>query len=184
LEGVGVPTPDAGLGIGANFAIRRRTLERLGGFDPLLGVGAPFFRAGEDVDVLIRALSAGYRVVNAVECDVLHVGTRTGKAVRPLAVGYQIGTGAALGKHARLAGPTGLRDLCRWGLFYLYEAVTRSTLLGRPRLGVPFYFVAGVLLTYRYRIDRERQALAVRGVSIAPASARSAASTLPSALNA
>ena len=149
-----VPTPDAGVGIGANFAIRRWVLEQLGGFDPLLGVGAPFFRAGEDLDLLIRAVHAGHRVVNARECDVLHLGVRRGADIRPLAIHYQVGTGAALGKHARLTGLAGLRDALRWTRFYTSEAVRNTARQRRSKLGAPCYFVAGALLTLRYRMDR------------------------------
>jgi glycosyltransferase involved in cell wall biosynthesis len=165
LQG-GVPLPrplDSSFGIGANFAIRRQVLAQLGGFDPLLGAGAPFFRAGEEVDILIRALHAGYRVINATECEVMHLGVRTGPDVRPLHVGYQLSQGAAFGKHARLAGLSGLRDLGRWAAFYTSGAIRESIHLRRPRLGVPCYFVAGALLTFRYRIDRAHGVFRARG---------------------
>jgi glycosyltransferase involved in cell wall biosynthesis len=158
-----LPTPGAGFGIGANFAIRRPELERLGGFDPLLGTGAPFFSAGEELDLMVRALHAGCRVVNAAECDVLHLGLRTGADIRTLAVGYQIATGAALGKHARLAGLSGLRDVRRWASFYLGQAIADLAGLRRPRLGTPYYFIAGALLTLRYRIDHTHGVLRMRG---------------------
>jgi GT2 family glycosyltransferase len=158
-----VPTPGNRVGIGANFAIRRCVLERLGGFDPLLGVGAPFFRAGEELDLLVRALHAGYRIVNARECDVLHLGLRTGAEIRPLAVHYQIATGAALGKHARLAGFAGLRDLWRWTRFFVSEAISNTIRLRQSRLGAPCYFVVGALLTLRYRMDRSHRVFRTRG---------------------
>jgi glycosyltransferase involved in cell wall biosynthesis len=158
-----LPTPSAGFGIGANFAIRRPQLEQLGGFDPLLGVGAPFFRAGEELDLMVRALHAGYRLVNAVECDVLHLGVRTGADVRTLAVDYQLGTGAALGKHARLAGFAGLRDVCRWVVSYVGEVLASIVRLRRPMLGPSFYFLAGILLTFRYRIDAVHGVFRLRG---------------------
>lgn len=158
-----LPTPRSGFGIGANFAVRRPQLEQLGGFDPLLGVGAPFFRAGEELDLMVRALHAGYRLVNAVECDVLHLGVRTGADVRALAVDYQLGTGAALGKHARLAGFAGLRDICRWVVSYVGEAIASIVRLRRPMLGPSFYFLAGILLTFRYRIDAVHSVFRLRG---------------------
>lgn len=149
-----VPLPDADLGIGANFAIRREVLDRLGGFDPLLGTGAPYFKAGEETDVLIRALHAGVRVVNASECDVLHVGVRKGDDVRALAVGYQISTGAAFGKHARIDGLSGVGDAARWAAFYAKRLAEDVAHLRKPRPGVLCYFVLGAALTFRYRIDR------------------------------
>jgi GT2 family glycosyltransferase len=158
-----IPTPKGGFGIGANFAIRRSVLERLGGFDALLGVGAPFFRAGEEVDLTIRALHAGYRVINASECDVLHLGLRKGADIRPLAVHYQIATGAALAKHARLDGLSGLRDLLRWAGFYTSEAIVNTIRHRRSRLGAPCFFMAGALLTLRYRMDRDHEVFRARG---------------------
>jgi GT2 family glycosyltransferase len=149
-----VPLPDGDIGIGANFGIRRRVLERLGGFDPLLGPGAPYFRGAEETDLLIRALHGGYPVINAEECEVLHLGVRTGADVRPLHVAYQFAVGAAFGKHARLAGLTGLRDAGRWVTFYVKMTLNDTVQLRRPRPGVLFYFVAGAVLTFRYRIDR------------------------------
>jgi len=158
----GVPLPDEDIGIGANFAIRREALASLGGFDALLGPGAPFFRGAEETDLLIRALHRGYRVINAVECEVLHLGVRSGADVRPLHVAYQLAVGAAFGKHARLSGLAGLRDAARWVWFYTLKTIRDALHLRRPRPGVLFYFVSGALLTYRYRLDGERPVFEVR----------------------
>jgi glycosyltransferase involved in cell wall biosynthesis len=152
-----VPLPDGDIGIGANFAIRRDVLARLGGFDPLLGPGAPYFRGAEETDLLIRALHEGYRVINAEECDVLHLGVRTGADVRPLHVAYQFAVGAAFGKYARLTGLSGIRDAGRWVDFYARMTLSDTLRLRRPRPGVLFYFVAGAVLTFRYRVDRTRK---------------------------
>lgn len=159
----GIPLPNVSLGIGANFAIRRDVFEQLGGFDPLLGPGTPHFRAGgEDTDLLIRALHHGYRVVNASECNVLHLGVRHGADGRSLAVGYQLGTGAAFGKLVRLTGPSGLKDFARWATFYAGQIVNDVAHARRPRPGVLCYFVAGALLTLRYDLDREHSVFRAR----------------------
>ena len=151
-----VPMPDGDIGIGANFAIRREVLKALGGFDPLLGPGAPVFRGAEETDLLIRALQAGYQVVNAAECQVLHLGIRSGTDVRPLHVAYQFAVGAAFGKHARLSGIDGILDAGRWVNFYVRKTVVDSLRRQRPRPGVLFYFVTGAISTFRYRVDRDR----------------------------
>jgi GT2 family glycosyltransferase len=151
-----VPLPDGDIGIGANFAIRRTVLQSLGGFDPLLGPGAPYFRGAEETDLLIRALHRGYRIINAEECNVLHLGIRTGADVRPLHVAYQFAVGAAFGKHARLAGLSGLRDAGRWVTFYLHKTLLDAARLRRPHPGVLYYFVAGVVSTFRYQVDRRQ----------------------------
>jgi hypothetical protein len=152
----GIPLPSVALGIGANFGIRRTVYEQLGGFDPFLGAGAPHFSGGgEESDLLIRALHARMRVINAVECDVLHLGVRRGAEIRPLAIGYQLGTGAAFGKLARLTGMSGLKEVARRAAFYAGEMVVEAAHLRRPRVGVFCYFIAGAALTYRYRIDKK-----------------------------
>jgi len=158
----GVPLPDGDLGIGANFAIRREVLQALGGFDPLLGPGAPTFRGAEETDLLIRALHAGYPVINAAECDVLHLGVRTGADVPPLHVAYQFAVGAAFGKHARLSGASGFWDAARWVDFYVRMSLRDALELRRPRISVLAYFVSGALATFRYEIDQERSVFRVR----------------------
>lgn len=157
-----IPLPEEDLGIGANFAIRREVLSALGGFDPLLGPGAPYFRGAEETDLLIRALYQGYLVINAVECDVLHLGIRTGAEVAPLHRAYQFAVGAAFGKHARLSGLGGLKDIARWVDFYVRMSVEDTLALRHPRASVLFYFITGVLSTLRYRVDRRKHVFAER----------------------
>ena len=148
-----VPLPDGDLGIGANFAIRRGVLTALGGFDSLLGPGAPHFRGAEETDLLIRAISRGYLVINAAECDVLHIGLRTGDAVRPLHRAYQLAVGAAFGKHARLSGPSGLRDCLRWFGYYVRKNLDEVLHLRRPQAGALYNFSKGAATSFRYGID-------------------------------
>ncbi|HEX3776572.1 MAG TPA: glycosyltransferase family A protein [Polyangiaceae bacterium] len=157
-----VPLPNGDLGIGANFAIRRAVLASLGGFDPLLGPGAPIFRGAEETDLLIRALHHGYLIVNASECEVLHLGIRTGADVRPLHQAYQHAVGAAFGKNARLTGKNGLRDIARWTTFYLKKLLRDSVELRRPRPGVLYYFLTGAAETYRYRVDQAKNLFETR----------------------
>lgn len=55
---------------GANFAFRKSELQKLSGFDPLMGSGTPF--PCEDCDVLLRALSAGQQGNYCPEIVVSH----------------------------------------------------------------------------------------------------------------
>jgi len=48
------------------MAVRRKVVEDIGAFDPLLGPGSKF-KAGEDVDFAIRAIARGWKVVTANE---------------------------------------------------------------------------------------------------------------------
>jgi GT2 family glycosyltransferase len=161
----GIPVPSVPLGVGANFGIRREVHHALGGFDPLMGPGTPMFYAGgEETDLLIRALHDGYRIVNAPESDVLHLGVRVGKAIRTLAVGYQLGTGAAFGKLVRLRGVSGFKEFARRAAYYGQDIVRDVTRLRRPRPGVLTYFIAGAAMTFRYGIDKDQSRLTIRGV--------------------
>jgi GT2 family glycosyltransferase len=62
----GVPVPliawSIGVGSGCSFAVRRRTVLELGGFDEALDMGEPL-PGGGDLDMLWRVLDAGYEIV-------------------------------------------------------------------------------------------------------------------------
>jgi cellulose synthase/poly-beta-1,6-N-acetylglucosamine synthase-like glycosyltransferase len=60
------------LGGGANFALTRSAFEELGGFNTALGAGAPC-RGGEDLDVFMRTVLAGHRLVYEPSAIVWHV---------------------------------------------------------------------------------------------------------------
>jgi glycosyltransferase involved in cell wall biosynthesis len=91
-----------GEGATANMAARREVCERLGGFDELLGAGAPF-RSGEDNDFCERALRAGFAILHDPRIEVLHWGARSrlDGSADGLRYGYSRGYGAMLAKHAR-----------------------------------------------------------------------------------
>jgi glycosyltransferase involved in cell wall biosynthesis len=52
-------TPPPALGFGVCFAVQRRAIDRLGGWDERLGPGAPDFPAADDMDFNYRLLRAG-----------------------------------------------------------------------------------------------------------------------------
>lgn len=58
-------------GTGANFAVRRSVMTALGGFDTLLGAGAPT-KGGEDLDAFARILLAGHALVYEPAAVVWH----------------------------------------------------------------------------------------------------------------
>ena len=83
--------------LGAGIAVRRATIESLGGFDPLLGPGARFSDC-DDRDIAIRALLAGYHVFETAEIQVKHSGFRTWEQGRELARRNFRGIGATHSK--------------------------------------------------------------------------------------
>jgi GT2 family glycosyltransferase len=60
------------LGGGANFALTRGAFDELGGFNEVLGAGSPC-RGGEDLDVFMRTVLAGHRLVYEPSAIVWHV---------------------------------------------------------------------------------------------------------------
>ena len=60
-------------GVSATLFVRRRIIERVGAFDPDLGLGAATpFQSGEETDFLLRALSVGGRFEHRADLSVLH----------------------------------------------------------------------------------------------------------------
>ena len=104
-------------GIGASMAIRRSVWHALGGFDEMLGAGAPLYSA-EETDLVMRALLAGHQAFETPAAAVIHSGFRTW-AQAPRVLGqYLHGIGATLAKLARLGhwqvGVVALRLAVRW----------------------------------------------------------------------
>ena len=150
------PTHARDWGIGANMAIRRSIVGRIGWFDPLLGAGAKF-AAGEELDYAIRALAAGFKIVNAGEATVMHLGVRRGTDASRLVRGYGVGAGAALAKHARL-GTASTRGLLQgWIVHHGSEAARKLSAAEHPSgLGYFSALVYGVIQSYGWPIDHER----------------------------
>jgi len=126
----------AEIGHGANMAFRRAALEKIGGFDELLGAGARF-RAAEDHDAVWRALGHGWAGVYEPAMIVRHEQHRDTRQWRRVRHGYGIGAGAFAMKAIRLDGaaaaacsPTGCGE--RAGVRCCGRPVTVA-LLRRPR---------------------------------------------------
>jgi glycosyltransferase involved in cell wall biosynthesis len=58
--------------IGANMAIRRRVLDKIGGWNPQLGKLKNTLRTGEDHEFALRLLAAGFAGVYEPDASVLH----------------------------------------------------------------------------------------------------------------
>lgn len=86
-------------GTGANFAMPRDVLFQLGGFDEGLGVGAPT-GGGEDIDMFVRVLLGGHRLVYEPAATVWHRHRSDIEGLRVQARGYGLGLGAWLTKVA------------------------------------------------------------------------------------
>lgn len=88
-------------GTSACMAIRRKAWHELHGFDPMLGVGAPFL-AAEEVDLKLAALRSGYWVLEEPAAEVTHHGFMEWRELPGLIERNWFGTGAALAKQLKL----------------------------------------------------------------------------------
>lgn len=87
--------------LGANMAMTRAALAKIGGFDIEFGAGAALISA-EDTELYLRAQTAGIPVEYVPDMTVHHFhGRRTYEDVAKLSRLYQIGNGAMLAKHWR-----------------------------------------------------------------------------------
>jgi GT2 family glycosyltransferase len=86
-------------GTGANFAVDRDVVLRLGGFDEALGAGSPT-GGGEDIDMFFRILRAGRQLVHDPAAIVWHRHRADNEGLVAQTRGYRLGLGAWLGKIA------------------------------------------------------------------------------------
>jgi glycosyltransferase involved in cell wall biosynthesis len=99
-------------GVSANLAVRRAALHACGGFDERLGPGT-WSRAGEDLELQDRLLSAGHPGRYATDVLAFHDQWRGRRALLRLDYGYGVGAGA----RARWAGGARGRQLARQALW-------------------------------------------------------------------
>lgn len=90
-----------GLGHGANLAVRRSALERVGGYDEQLGPGAPW-HAAEDLELIDRLLAAGCTGRHEPAAEAVHVQWRRRRDLLRLEWRYGLGQGARLARLRRL----------------------------------------------------------------------------------
>ncbi|MEM8534949.1 MAG: glycosyltransferase [Chloroflexota bacterium] len=106
-------------GAGANMAFRRSVLCELGGFDPVLGAGAPTC-GGEDLAAFFEVISRGYLLVYEPGAMVYHYHRRDYRDLERQLFGYGVGFVAFVIK-CILDEPRRLQDLMRKiprGLWY------------------------------------------------------------------
>lgn len=84
---------------GMNLAVRRQTLESIGGFDPALGVGS-VARGGADLDVMARVLRDGGTVIHEPRAICFRSPVRTMRQLRGRAFDDGWAFSALCGKYA------------------------------------------------------------------------------------
>ncbi len=119
-------------GMSACMGVRRSVWERLGGFDEMLGAGAPL-KSGAEIDFTIRALLSGYFVYETPRVALIHNGFRTWQQGRILVHRYWYGAGAAMAKHLKFGEGSIVRLLPRLAWRWAFGLSLVATSLGtRP----------------------------------------------------
>jgi len=151
-----LPPADTAWGVGANMSVRRSTFDKVGTFDVMLGAGAPLF-AAEEIDLTIRALAAGLKVVHTPAIAVIHLGVREGAAASHLMRGYGVGLGATLGKHMRLGTQGAATLLAGWLGLQLRRSVLNVMRGHRnPGFGLAAAVARGAMRSFRIPLDKAR----------------------------
>jgi GT2 family glycosyltransferase len=148
-------------GMGANFALRRSVVDRVGPFDEALGGGGPL-RSSQDYDLAYRAYRAGYAVILVPDVKVDHYGSRSAEQWPATMKAYGIGDGAFYSKHIRCGDLLALRLLGKTLLWNGARYVKTALLKGRlrqddytPNLFVGIREAAKFAIDPKFRLFRE-----------------------------
>lgn len=142
-------------GMGANMSLRADALEVLHGWDECIGPGAKF-GSGDDHDVAVRMLRAGYAIRFSPEAKVVHSGMRHWEAAGRDYRRIWYGVGGVFAKHLRTGVfyPGGLRVP-----LYQVRDSTFSLLKGAKPRGVTYIggWLRGFFAGLRHPVDRQTQ---------------------------
>ena len=128
------------IGAGANMAVRRAVLTRLGGFDPALDAGTAS-GSGGDHELFGRILAAGHNIVYEPAAVSWHRHRRTWPELRDTLRGYGTGVSALMTRRVfRDHEPAALHHGLRW--FLRHHARTLWHVLRRHPDAVPLDLLA------------------------------------------
>jgi glycosyltransferase involved in cell wall biosynthesis len=143
-------------GIGAGLSVRKSISDRIGGFDATLGAGSRFFSC-EDGDFSVRALLAGYQIVETNKTSVLHHGFRTFEQGRKLSERDWFGIGSSYSKPLK-AGRFNFAIVPLYEFFVvaMWPPINDLFHLRRPRgLTRPIFFLKGFFTCLTYPVDKK-----------------------------
>jgi GT2 family glycosyltransferase len=149
------------VGAGANMAVRKSILEKVGPFDEALDSGTPT-RFGGDTEMFARILSKGYHIVYEPAALSWHRHRRTWQELRKTTFGYGVGIYAVWTRRLLIDHQLGvLISALQHARYYQLPSLTHA-LLRRPNhipLDLVLSEMAGCLFgTYAYFFSRNRQA--------------------------
>jgi GT2 family glycosyltransferase len=143
-------------GLGAGIAVRRDMIEKMGGFDPMLGPGSKFHDC-DDRDIAIRALLAGYHVYETSSVAVKHFGFRSWREGPQLARRNFLGIGATYSKFLKSGRIQLMYIPAREFIKYALWPPIRDVLHLRPPRGIVRItaFTKGFIDGLSTRVDRK-----------------------------
>ncbi len=143
-------------GMGACLALRRSVWEAIGGLDEMLGKGGRFL-AGDEGDIALQALRAGYIVYETPAVSVVHHGFRASADARELAHAYWHGTGAVFGKHLKRGQVSLVPVLARLAGRWLRGASPIATSFGGRATALLRLrsFLSGLIAGLAWPVDRD-----------------------------
>jgi glycosyltransferase involved in cell wall biosynthesis len=152
-----VLNPGEVYGMGANMAVRRSFMQRVGPYDLILGPGAPFF-AGEEHDWMYRAHKFGAVIRLTPNNSVIHRALRNRKEWQRVLYCYGVGDAGYMMKHWRCGDPGLVRPMFSRFSTNALRTVARA-LRGRPRNEQNYLrgFSTGVRMSRQYKIDCEKR---------------------------
>lgn len=141
-------------GIGANMAARKTALEKVGGFDLMLGPGA-YFPGCNDGDLAYRVLREGYALLHVPESTVIHHGLRRWDRASPRIWNTFLSIGAAYTKFARVGDPVGVLLLLQQ-MGFAFLNLSARLLAGRSPFGLRrlVALLVGVQRSVELDVDR------------------------------
>jgi GT2 family glycosyltransferase len=144
------------IGMGANFAARRRLFDTIGGFDEILGGGGPL-RSSQDFDLAYRAFRSDSIIILRPEVTLLHDGLREAEDWPAVLRNYGIGDGAFYSKHIRCGDPYALLLLSRQVGSLGGRMLVKRLLGQRPRTEYVCGIFAGIREGLRFPVDRRQR---------------------------
>jgi GT2 family glycosyltransferase len=147
------------VGAGANMALRKNILEKIGPFDEALDSGTPTLSGGDN-EIFARILGSGYHIIYEPAALSWHRHRRTWKELRHTVFGYGVGIYAVWTRRLLVEHQLGVLQAA--GQYALYGQIPMlvKALLRRPNhapIDLILAELAGCLLgTFRYLVSRSR----------------------------
>lgn len=144
-------------GMGANFAARRTAFSKVGGFDEILGGGAPL-QSSQDFDLAYRCYRHGLTILLNPDVIVYHFGFRPSQDWPATVRSYGIGVGGFYFKHIRMGDIQAGRLLSGVLMFETLRMMKSLAIRKHARTRWIFLrgIVAGMRASARFSVDKER----------------------------